>query len=85
MTISLRLLAGLLLGLALLPSASLPSQSLYTDAADYRAQFLARCEEVKATAARRVWDGVDSRESIYLGEVKLATAIDAETGQRSLV
>jgi len=85
MTISLRLLAGLLLGLALLPSASLPSQSLYTDAADYRAQFLARCEEVKATAARRVWDGVDSRERIYLGVVKLATGIDAETGLRYLV
>jgi len=80
-----RLLMGFVLGALALPSPVTQAASLYADAADYRAQFLARCAEVTATAALRSWPGGDTRERIYLGVVKLATDTDVETGMRYLV
>jgi hypothetical protein len=71
--------------LLLLWSAPLSAADHLAKVDEYRAGFLARCAEVRTTAAGRSWDGRDSRERIYLGVVKLATDTDVETGLRYLV
>jgi len=73
----------LLLALSLiinLPTAS--AQGLYPDDASYREAFAERSAFILEGMAQRTWEaGVDSRMRIYLGVVKLATGIDADTGQ----
>ncbi len=74
-------LACLLFGV----SSTLFAQSLYPDEASYRAAFSQRCAETREFMAHKTWtQGEDSRMRIYLGVVRLASGIEAETGLRYL-
>ncbi|MBS0663061.1 MAG: hypothetical protein JSR48_07330 [Verrucomicrobia bacterium] len=72
------------LGCALLLAApTVRAESNRPDA--YRTAFLERCRYSRDTMARMTWEpGTDSRLRIYLGVVKVATGIDAATGQKYL-
>lgn len=72
-----------LLGCALVAALSVRAETNRPDA--YRTAFLERCQYSRETMARMTWvPGTDSRMRIYLGVVKVATGIDAPTGQRYL-
>ena len=74
-------LAFLLFGI----SSDLFSQGLYPDDDAYRAAFSKRCAETREFMAHKTWSqGEDSRMRIYLGVVRLASGIEAETGLRYL-
>lgn len=64
---------------------NLTAKSLYPNDEAYRTAFSERCAEVQEIMAHKMWSpGEDSRMRIYLGVVKLATGIDADTGLRYL-
>lgn len=61
------------------------AQGLYPDDASYREAFAARSAIIREGMAQKTWQpGEDTRMRIYLGVVKLATGIDADTGLRYL-
>ena len=59
--------------------------SLYPNDEAYRTQFLERCAATREFMAHKTWSpGEDSRMRIYLGVVRLASGIEADTGLRYL-
>lgn len=61
------------------------AQGLYPDDASYRTAFDQRCVTIREGMAHKTWhQGMDARERVYLGVVKVATGIDAATGLKYL-